>query len=35
MKIYCAKGIRFVESKIAAESGRPLMTFDAEVVGLK
>jgi hypothetical protein len=35
MKIYYAKGIRFVGSKIAAESGRPLMTFDAEIVGLK
>ncbi len=35
MKIYYAKGIRFVGSKIAAESGRPLMTFEAEVTGLK
>jgi polygalacturonase len=35
MKIYYAKGIRFVGSKIAAEIGRSLTTFDAEVVGLK
>jgi len=35
MKIYYAKGIRFEGSKIVAESGRPLMTFDAEVAGLK
>jgi polygalacturonase len=35
MKIYYARKIRFVGSKIAAESGRPLMTFDAEVTGLE
>jgi len=35
MKIYFARKIRFVGSKIAVESGRPLMTFDAEVTGLK
>jgi polygalacturonase len=35
MKIYYARKIRFVGSKIAAEIGRPLMTFDAEVAGLE
>jgi polygalacturonase len=35
MKIYYARKIRFAGSKIAAESGRPLMTFDAEATGLK
>jgi hypothetical protein len=35
MKIYYARKIRFEGSKIAAESGRPLMTFDAEVAGLE
>jgi polygalacturonase len=35
MKIYYARKIRFVGSKIAVESGRPLMTFDAEVTGLE
>jgi polygalacturonase len=35
MKIYYARNIKFVGSKITAESGRPLMTFDAEVTGLK
>jgi len=35
MKIYYARKIRFEGSKIVAESGRPLMTFDAEVTGLK
>jgi polygalacturonase len=35
MKIYYARKIRFAGSKIAAESGRPLMTFDAEVTGLE
>jgi polygalacturonase len=35
MKIYFARKIKFVGSKIVAEAGRPLMTFDAEVTGLK
>ena len=35
MKIYYAKGIRFEGSKIVAEAGRPLTTYDAEVTGLK
>jgi hypothetical protein len=35
MKIYYARKIRFVGSKIAVESGRPLMTFEAEVTGLE
>jgi len=35
MKIYFARKIKFEGSKINAESGRPLMTFDAEVTGLK
>jgi hypothetical protein len=35
MKIYYARKIRFAGSKITAESGRPLMTFDAEVTGLE
>jgi polygalacturonase len=35
MKIYYARKIRFEGSKIAVESGRPLMTFDAEVTGLE
>ena len=35
MKIYHAKGVRFEASKISAEKGKPLMTFDAEVTGLE
>jgi polygalacturonase len=35
MKIYFARKIQFEGSKIDAEGGRPLMTFDAEVTGLK
>jgi polygalacturonase len=35
MKIYHAKGVRFINSKITAESGKALMTFDAEVTGLE
>ena len=35
MKIYHAKGIRFVDSKIDVESGKPLTTVDAEVTGLQ
>ena len=35
MKIYHAKGIHFINSKIAAESGKALMTYDADVTGLE
>ena len=35
MKIYHAKDIRFVASKIDVESGKPLTTFNAEVAGLE
>jgi len=35
MKIYHAKGVRFINSKITAESGKALMTWDAEVNGLE
>ena len=35
MKIYFARNIKFEGSKITAEGGRPLMTFDADVTGLK
>jgi polygalacturonase len=35
MKIYFAKGIRFVDSKITVENGKPLTLFNAEVSGLE
>jgi polygalacturonase len=35
MKIYRARGIRFIDSKINVESGKPLTFFDAEVSGLE
>jgi hypothetical protein len=35
MKIYHAQGIRFADSKLNVESGKPLTTFDAEVTGLE
>ena len=35
MKIYHARGVRFINSKITAESGKALMTYDAEVTGLE
>ena len=35
MIIYHAKGVRFINSKITAESGKALMTYDAEVTGLE
>jgi polygalacturonase len=35
MKIYHAKGIRFVASKIDVEKGKPLTTFNADVTGLE
>jgi polygalacturonase len=35
MKIYHAKGIKFVGSKITVESGKPLTAFDAEITGLE
>jgi polygalacturonase len=33
--IYHARGIHFINSKITAESGKALMTYDAEVTGLE
>jgi hypothetical protein len=35
LKIYHAKGIKFVGSKITVENGKVLTTFDAEVSGLE
>jgi polygalacturonase len=35
MKIYHAKGIRFINSKITAKSGNALTTYNAEVTGLE
>ncbi len=35
MTINYAKGIRFIDSKITVEEGKPLTTFSAEVSGLK
>ncbi len=35
MKIFHARNVRFVDSKISVEEGAPLTTFDAEVAGLK
>jgi polygalacturonase len=35
MKIYHAKGVRFVGSKLTVESGKALTTFNAEVTGLE
>jgi len=35
MKIYHARGIRFVGSKLIIESGKPLTTYNAEVNGLE
>jgi hypothetical protein len=35
MKIYHAKGIRFIDSKIEVETGKRLTLFDAEVSGLE
>ncbi len=35
LKIYHAHGIRFADSKIEVESGKPLTLFDAEVAGLE
>jgi len=35
MKIYHAKNVRFTNSKITAEIGKTLITFDADVAGLK
>jgi hypothetical protein len=34
IKIYHARGIRFINSKIIAERGKALITYDAEVTGL-
>jgi hypothetical protein len=34
MKIYHARGIRFINSKITVENGKALMTYDAKVTGL-
>jgi hypothetical protein len=35
MKIYHAKGIRFENSKVTVGQGKPLISYDAEVSGLK
>jgi len=35
MKIYHAKNVRFTNSKISAETGKTLITFDADVAGMK
>lgn len=35
MKIYHARQVRFTGSKITVESGKPLLTFDADVTGLE
>ena len=35
MKIYHAKGIHFINSKVTAESGKALMIYDAEATGLE
>lgn len=35
MKVYFAKGIRFIDSKINVDSGKVLTTFNAEVTGLE
>lgn len=35
MEIYHARGIRFANSKIDVENGKPLMLFNAEVTGLE
>lgn len=35
MKIYHAKNVRFIDSKITVQNGEPLTTYDAEVTGLK
>jgi polygalacturonase len=35
LKIYHAHGIRFADSKIEVENGKPLTLFDAEVTGLE
>jgi hypothetical protein len=35
MKIYFAKGIRFVDSKIEATQGKLADLFDADVTGLE
>jgi len=34
MKIYHAKGVKFVGSKLVIESGKALTTFNADVTGL-
>lgn len=35
MKIYHARNVRFIDSKITVEKGRDLTTYDAEVTGLE
>ena len=35
MKIYHARGVRFINSKISVESGKALTTYNAEVAGLE
>ena len=35
LKIYHARAVRFEKSKITVQEGKPLITYDAEVTGLK
>jgi polygalacturonase len=35
MKIYSARNIRFEDSKITVQNGKPLITYDAQVTGLE
>lgn len=35
MKLYHAKNVRFTNSQISAENGKSLVTFDADVTGMK
>jgi hypothetical protein len=35
MKIYHAQGIKFVDSKVTVENGKPLALFNAQVTGLE
>ncbi len=35
MKIYHAQGIKFIDSKVTVENGKPLTLFNAEVTGLE
>lgn len=35
MKIYHARGVRFIQSRIKVENGKALITYDADVAGLE